>query len=380
MTVKRMGALLLAAALSAALTSCGKPAEDPGSGSGGEIASQEPSVSVIAPIEPEPEPVYPYHNPLTGEGLEEDISGQRPFAVMLNNLSKALPQLGVSQADVIYEIVAEGGITRMLAVFQDIEGVGDLGSVRSARDYYVSLACGHDAIYVHAGGSPQAYDALQGWGMSYIDFVNGPYGDMCWRDPGRRKTAGLAINVYEYLNREALEVAPGSDGLLFFPYMLGERAPLWNSYSRGMFIGMSLNTERKHFVRSVFEGTAFALRHVMETIKEAGGQAECLRITGGGSKSRTWSQIKASMLHMPIYILDERSGDVPFGDVLIAGTAVGVFSDLTQTIKELIPVKEVIEPVPEWEAVYDKLYPYYLDMYQHLDADLRSFRTTVDNI
>ena len=186
MTVKRMGALLLAAALSAALTSCGKPAEDPGSGSGGEISSQEPSVSVIAPIDPEPEPVYPYHNPLTGEGLEEDISGQRPFAVMLNNLSKALPQLGVSQADVIYEIVAEGGITRMLAVFQDIEGVGDLGSVRSARDYYVSLACGHDAIYVHAGGSPQAYDALQGWGMSYIDFVNGPYGDMCWRDPGRR--------------------------------------------------------------------------------------------------------------------------------------------------------------------------------------------------
>ena len=156
MTVKRMGALLLAAALSAALTSCGKPAEDPGSGSGGEISSQEPSVSVIAPIDPEPEPVYPYHNPLTGEGLEEDISGQRPFAVMLNNLSKALPQLGVSQADVIYEIVAEGGITRMLAVFQDIEGVGDLGSVRSARDYYVSLACGHDAISVHAGGSPQA--------------------------------------------------------------------------------------------------------------------------------------------------------------------------------------------------------------------------------
>lgn len=191
MTVKRMGALLLAAALSAALTSCGKPAEEPGSGSGGEISSQEPAISVIAPVEPEPEPVYPYQDPLTGEGLEEDISGQRPFAVMLNNLSKALPQLGVSQADVIYEIVAEGGITRMLALFQDIEGVGDLGSVRSARDYYVSLACGHDAIYVHAGGSPQAYDALQGWGMSYIDFVNGPYGDMCWRDPERRKTAGL---------------------------------------------------------------------------------------------------------------------------------------------------------------------------------------------
>ena len=190
----------------------------------------------------------------------------------------------------------------------------------------------------------------------------------------------LGINVYEYLNREALEVAPGSDGLLFFPYMLGERAPLWNSYARGMFIGMSLNTQHNHFVRSIFEGTAFALRHVMETIKEAGGQAKCLRITGGGSKSRTWSQIKASMLHMPVYILDERSGDVPFGDVLIAGTAVGVFTDLTQTIRLLIPVKEIIQPVPEWEAVYDKLYPYYLDMYQHLDDDLQRFRVTVDSL
>ena len=116
----------------------------------------------------------------------------------------------------------------------------------------------------------------------------------------------LGINVYEYLNREALEVAPGSDGLLFFPYMLGERAPLWNSYSRGMFIGMSLNTERKHFVRSVFEGTAFALRHVMETIQRS-------RRTGGMlthhrrrfQKPLPGHRSNASMLHMPIYILDE---------------------------------------------------------------------------
>ena len=79
----------------------------------------------------------------------------------------------------------------MMGVFQDLEGVGDLGSIRSARDYYVNLALGHDAIYIHAGGSPQAYDAFSGWGVTHIDFVNGPYGDMCWRDPERRKTAGL---------------------------------------------------------------------------------------------------------------------------------------------------------------------------------------------
>ncbi len=187
---RRRTAFLLSALALALLASCGK--KDPGGASSSQ-PPQEPAVSVIAPVEPEPEPepVFPYFNPLTGEGLLEDISGRRPIAVMFNNLKKALPQIGISQADVIYEIEAEGGITRMMGVFQDLEGAGDLGSVRSARDYYVSLALGHDAIYIHAGGSPQAYDAFSNWGVTHIDFVNGPYGNMCWRDPDRRKTAGL---------------------------------------------------------------------------------------------------------------------------------------------------------------------------------------------
>ena len=83
---------------------------------------------------------------------------------------------------------------------------------------------------------------------------------------------------------------------------------------------------------------------------------------------------------MPVYILDERSGDVPFGDTLIAGNAVGVFPDLTSTIHELIQVKEVIQPVEEWADVYDRLYPYYLDMYRHLDQDLKSYKETLASL
>ena len=137
-----------------------------------------------------------------------------------------------------------------------------------------------------------------------------------------------------------------------------------------MFIGMSLDTTRNDFIRAVFEGTAFALRHVMETIKETGATANALRITGGGSKSRTWCQIKASMLHMPVYTLDEKSGDVPFGDTLIVGNAVGVFPDMKESINKIIQIKDVIQPVEEWEKVYDKMYPLYIEMYQHLDKDL----------
>lgn len=118
------------------------------------------------------------------------------IAVMLNNLKKALPQVGVSQADVIYEILAEGGITRMMAVFQDVAGAGEIGTVRSARDYYASLAYGHDAVYLHAGGSPQAYEFIKSRGVTALDCVNGPYeGTLFWRDQERRRSAGLEHSV-----------------------------------------------------------------------------------------------------------------------------------------------------------------------------------------
>lgn len=163
-------------------------------------APDESAVSTLAPgdisLLPD-EPAVLYTNPLTGEPTEEDISQNRPVAIMLNNLKKALPQHGVADADLIYEVCAEGGITRMMAVFQSVDGVGDLGSVRSSRPYYVELAAGLDAIYIHAGGSDGAYAAIKEYGVFNIDGVNGPYaGTMFWRDAQRRKTAGLEHSLF----------------------------------------------------------------------------------------------------------------------------------------------------------------------------------------
>lgn len=188
------------------------------------------------------------------------------------------------------------------------------------------------------------------------------------------------INVYDHLNYMASHAPAGSNGLLFFPYLLGERAPLWNSYSRGMFIGLSLNTAREDIVRSVFEGTAFALKHVFQTYKEAGGIVNSMSVTGGGSKSRTWGLIKASMLRVPVSLLDEACGDVPMGDCLLAGLSVGLFKDLSSAMKEVIHVKEVLYPVDEWADTYDRLFPYYLKMYQHLDQDLKELQTDLAKI
>ena len=188
------------------------------------------------------------------------------------------------------------------------------------------------------------------------------------------------INVFDLLNEMAFNAPAGSNGLLFFPYMVGERAPLWNSHAKGMFIGLSLDTERRHIIRSIFEGTAFALRHVIENTIKAGASVKCLRITGGGAKSRVWSQIKASVLGVPVYLPDEKTGGVIFGDALIAGQSVGIFHDTAESIERMVSIKEIIEPDMSQKQIYDELFPYYLSMYRHLDSDLRDFKKSMEFI
>ncbi len=147
-----------------------------------------------------------------------------------------------------------------------------------------------------------------------------------------------------------------------------------------MFIGLRMDMERNELTRSVFEGTSFALKHVMETVKKEGAKAEILRICGGGAKSRVWNQIKAAVLDMPVHVLSPESGDVPVGDAMIAGHKVGVFENLTETAAKIIKVQEIIEPNPEWVKQYQELYPYYVNMYRHLDTDLKEMQMTLERI
>lgn len=109
-------------------------------------------------------------NPLTGEpGYPENALGRRPVAVMVNNLNAALPHRGLSQADILYEVAVEGGITRMLAVFADISSFPSVGPVRSARHYYTDFLVPYNALYVHFGGSNPGKAAIQNRGVDNID-------------------------------------------------------------------------------------------------------------------------------------------------------------------------------------------------------------------
>lgn len=284
-------------------------------------------------------------------GLEEGI----PVIAGCSDAMASMHATGMSR---LGEAGESSGTTSLVFVGSDTKSAPDIP--------VVTKPCTID-------GMPWIFDApIQATGASLKWFIE----KMAAEEVTYAKEQDL--NIYTYLNELALESKPGAGGLFFFPYLLGERAPLWNEYARGMFIGMGMDMKRSDLVRAVFEGTAFALRHVMETVKEAGATAELLRICGGGAKSRTWCQIKASMLNMPVYVMDDKSGDVPVGDALIVGHKLGVFPELTKAAEKIVKVNEIIEPVEEWVEAYDKLYPYYVEMYKHLDTDLKSLKNTVD--
>jgi hypothetical protein len=132
---------------------------------------------------PNPEPST--FNPLSGLPMDEERTRNKPFAIVLSNEAAALPMNGVSQADIIYEYLVEGGITRMMAVFQDITNVQMIGSIRSARHYTVEIAESHGALFVHAGGSPQAMAEIRNRGITNFDEVHGTRRSIFFRNRSR---------------------------------------------------------------------------------------------------------------------------------------------------------------------------------------------------
>jgi hypothetical protein len=109
------------------------------------------------------------YNDLTGEWVaDRDEEFGRPISVMINNIGDAIPQSGIGQADIIYEMKVEGGITRLLAIFNDYSAIEKLGSIRSCRPYYVTVSLEYDAIYVHYGQSPQGEEILASSGIDHL--------------------------------------------------------------------------------------------------------------------------------------------------------------------------------------------------------------------
>ncbi|GAK60100.1 hypothetical protein U27_07088 [Candidatus Vecturithrix granuli] len=178
----------------------------------------------------------------------------------------------------------------------------------------------------------------------------------------------FGIDPYEVMNREVEKLADGPSGIIFLPYLAGERSPIWDNKARGVFFGLSVDTTRAHLIKSLFEGTAFGLKHNLDVFTEGGMTVTEIRSVGGGAKSAVWNQIKADVTNSPILIPETAIG-APFGDIVLAGHGIGLFPDLVQTIRQFIKIRTIYEPRPQHVQGYQEMFAIYKDLYIHLQSD-----------
>ncbi len=165
--------------VSVAVTGCGT--EDQGSEMNVPSSESMDSASDIELVNTEGK----VQSDLTGEWVDPEVNNTRPIAVMINNIGEAMPQSGIGEADVIYEMVVEGGITRLMAVFSDYDGLEKIGPVRSARQYYVRTAEQMDAVFCHVGGSTLGYNEIDSTGIDHLDGLSGAGNYFIYRDNSR---------------------------------------------------------------------------------------------------------------------------------------------------------------------------------------------------
>src|SRR5262249_18886340 len=160
-------------------------------------------------------------------------------------------------------------------------------------------------------------------------------------------------------------VAPGSDGVVCLDYWQGNRCPRKDPRARGAFWGLSLSHNAGHIFRSIYEGTAFGTRHIIEDLQGHGFKLNRLIAGGGGAKSRVWLQIHADILGRPIY-LPRESEACALGSALVAAVHSGHYSNLDQAAKKMVQIASVVEPNAANTEVYDGHYARYLATYPAL--------------
>jgi xylulokinase len=203
-------------------------------------------------------------------------------------------------------------------------------------------------LHVHAGPTQAGGDAL-GWAARLL---------------------GLTI---EELIAEATEARRDPQPVVFLPHLAGERAPLWNPDARGVFLGVTLSTERRHLALAVLEGVAFAARHLLEACTEAAGlPLTDVRLSGGGSRSDTWNAIKATVHRRPLARLATRDSGV-LGAALLGLVAAGLETDSAAAATHRVTIAETVEPDPDPASVarLDTLYGVYRDTYGALEPLFR---------
>jgi len=181
-------------------------------------------------------------------------------------------------------------------------------------------------------------------------------------EPEKEVSRRTGRDVYELLDLEAAKSAPGSEGLFFLPYLIGERCPHADPCARGAFIGLTLRHTKSHLVRSILEGVIFSLREVAELMKEMGLPLTVIRTSGGGAVSPLWRQIHADVFNRNVTTVSASAEGGAYGAALVAGTGVGIWSTVEEATKALAVEKET-SPLPGNVEGYERRFRIYQSLY-----------------
>jgi xylulokinase len=169
---------------------------------------------------------------------------------------------------------------------------------------------------------------------------------------------------------EAARAAPGSAGALFLPALSGATAPRWNPRMRGCFAGLGLHHERSHLARAILEGSAFALRDIVDRVVALGLGGDELRVVGGGARSRLWLQIKADVTRLAVRVVEAESA-ASSGAAMLAAVAAGWFDDLPEAAAQTVRLApEPVLPDPATASVYNEAYAGYRELFDGVEGAL----------
>ena len=329
---------------------------------------------------------------LIGDYVTEvsDASGTLFLDVVKRRWSKRLLSKLNLDSDLLPRVVESDEVTgtltsqaaKQLGLTTDCKVVGGAGDCAAGavgngvvRKGVLSTSIGTSGVMFVHSDEPQ-YDA-KGRLHTFCHAVNGKWHMMgvnltsggslqWWVDSVLQGLKGISGKQrYTAATAEAADIAPGSAGLLFLPYLNGERTPHADPHARGSFVGMNLTHTRSHMTRSVMEGVTFALRDSLEIIDSLGVPVRQIRASGGGSKNPLWRQMQADVFGKKITTLEVEQGPA-FGVALLAAVGDGAYRSIEVACKATIKVAE--ETPAERAAVrkYNQLFPIYRELYGEL--------------
>jgi xylulokinase len=183
--------------------------------------------------------------------------------------------------------------------------------------------------------------------------------------PWFMSVTGYAPDAFAAVEADASTVGPGADGVVFLPYLAGERTPIWDERASGVFFGMSDRHTRAHLARAVFEAVAYQLRHVADMLGEGGASIEELRVTGGQARIPLWHRIKADVLGVPVVVPSVTEGAL-LGEAMLAAEAAGRASDAPSAAARFLRASARFDPDPKSAPAYERAYRIYRELYPRL--------------